>query len=92
MTQGRDSWPTAAEVGNALVVEAEGDAKRLGHKLLGWVARDGRFFSRCSECLEAVVVSPRLMGVARIRGAAAYLPCAKRAAATPEKNIKKPAR
>ena len=69
------SWPSAAEIGNALVVEAEGDAKRLGHKLLGWVAREGRFYSRCSECLEAIVVSPRLMGVARIRGAAANLPC-----------------
>ncbi len=68
-------------MGNALVVEAEGDARRLGHKLLGWVAREGRFYSRCSECLEAVVVAPRLMGVARIRGAAAHLPCSKRAAA-----------
>jgi hypothetical protein len=73
-----DSWPTAAEVGNALVVEAEGDAKRLGHRLVGWVAREGRYFSRCSECMEAIVVSPRLIGVARIRGAAATLPCRKK--------------
>jgi hypothetical protein len=78
VAQGRWSWPTAAEVGNALVVEAEGDARRLGHKLLGWVAREGRFYSRCSECLEAVVVAPRLMGVARIRGSAAHLPCTRR--------------
>jgi hypothetical protein len=70
-------WPTAAEVGNALVIEAEGDAKRLGHKLVGWAARDGRYFSRCSECLEAIVVSPRLLGVARVRGAAVALPCRK---------------
>jgi len=70
-------WPTAAEVGNALVIEAEGDAKRLGHKLVGWASRDGRYFSRCSECLETVIVAPRLMGVARIRGAAATLPCHK---------------
>lgn len=67
-----------SEIGNALVAEAEGDAKRLGHRLVGWATREGRYFSRCSECLEAVVVSPRLMGVARIRGAAANLPCAKR--------------
>jgi len=74
----KDSWPSAAEVGNALVAEAEGDAKRLGHRLVGWAAREGRYYSRCSECLEAVVVSPRLIGVARIRGAAATLPCAKK--------------
>ncbi len=70
-------WPTAAEIGNALVIEAEGDAKRLGHKLVGWATRDGRYYSRCSECLEAIVISPRLIGVARIRGAAATLPCRK---------------
>ncbi len=71
------AWPTAAEIGNALVIEAEGDAKRLGHKLVGWAARDGRYYTRCSECLESIIVSPRLMGVARIRGAAANLPCRK---------------
>jgi hypothetical protein len=70
-------WPTAAEVGNALVIEAEGDAKRLGHKLVGWASRDGRYYSRCAECLETVIVAPRHMGVARIRGVAAVLPCAK---------------
>jgi hypothetical protein len=73
----KDSWPTAAEIGNALVAEAEGDAKRLGHRLVGWAAREGRYFSRCSECLESVIVAPRLIGVARIRGAAATLPCSK---------------
>lgn len=90
MGQNRD-WPSAADVGNALVLEAQGDARRLGHKLLGWVAREGRFFSRCSECLESVVVAPRLLGVARIRGGAVNLPCVKKAPppGAPEQPVKK---
>lgn len=71
------SWPSAKEIGTGVVAEAECDAKRLGHKLVGWVSKDGKFYSRCCDCLEAIVVSPRQLGVARVRGAAASLTCMK---------------
>jgi hypothetical protein len=71
-------WPSASEIGSGVVAEAECDAKRLGHKLVGWVSKDGKFYSRCCDCLEAIVVAPRHLGVARIRGAAASLRCVKK--------------
>lgn len=73
-----ESWPSAKEIGNAILAEAECDAKRLGHKLVGWVSKEGKFYSRCCDCLEAIVVAPRHLGVARIRGVASMMVCVKK--------------
>lgn len=70
------SWISLEQVTAATKTEASLDAKRLGHRMVAWVlVGDEEYRSRCTECLEALVIRPRSRAGARIGGIAAILSC-----------------
>lgn len=72
------SWPSLEVISQQLLKEAGGDALRLGHSLVGWVPRNGAYYSRCATCLEAAVVRPRSQTGGRLGGPGLYFRCAGR--------------
>lgn len=69
------NWLSTKQVADALKIEAEGDAVRLQHLLIGWEEVGATYHNKCGFCGEYVIVTPREMGVLRIRGEVVSLQC-----------------
>lgn len=67
------NWLSTKQVADALKIEAEGDAVRLQHLLIGWEEVGATYRNKCGFCGEYVIVTPR--GVLRIRGEVVSLQC-----------------